>query len=131
MEELLNAMVQVAGFPLATLGSPCGLIRLIRHLLRRRESGHGTADNQIYRIAIYYTFLWLLGPMSHRFLDCLLSWTLTSCRLTHCIITPLIHSPAWSPMRPACSPATECLYARPSKWAIGNIVLEALPRRTH
>lgn len=33
--------------------------------------------------------------MSHWFLDCFLSWVLMSCSLNHCIITALIHSPAY------------------------------------
>ena len=66
------------------------VIGLICHL-QQKELGHGAVDNPIYRFAIYYTFLWLLGPLSHRFVDCLLSWVLMSCCLNHCIITALIH----------------------------------------
>lgn len=66
------------------------VIVLICHL-QQNELGHGAVDNPIYRFAIYYTFLWLLGPLSHRFVDRLLSWVLMSCCLNHCIITALIH----------------------------------------
>jgi len=67
-----------------------GMIGLICHL-QQKELGHGAVDNPIYRFAIYYKFLWLLGPLSHRFVDCLLSWVLMSCCLNHCIIAALIH----------------------------------------
>lgn len=60
-------------------------------ICKRKELGHGAVDNPIYRFAIYYKFLWLLGPLSHRFVDCLLSWVLMSCCLNHCIIAALIH----------------------------------------
>lgn len=66
------------------------MIGLICHL-QQKELGHGAVDNPIYRFAIYYKFLWLLGPLSHRFVDCLLSWVLMSCCLNHCIIAALIH----------------------------------------
>lgn len=67
-----------------------GMIGLICHL-QQKELGHGAMDNPIYCFDIYYKFLWLLGPLSHRFVDCLLSWVLMSCCLNHCIITTLIH----------------------------------------
>lgn len=83
-----------------------GLIGLICHL-QQKELGHGAADNPIYRFAIYYKFLWLLGPLSHRFVDCLLSWVLMSCCLNHCIITALIHFLAYPHTRSAGSPLLE------------------------
>lgn len=89
-------------FP-GSFGFFCGLIGLICHL-QQRELGHGAVDNPIYRFAIYYKFLWLLGPLSHRFLDCLLSWVLMSCCLNHCIITALIHFLAYPYTRSVGSP---------------------------
>lgn len=59
--------------------------------LKQKELGHRAMDNPIYQFAIYSIFLWLLGPLSHRFVDCLLSWVLMSSSLNHCIITALIH----------------------------------------
>lgn len=81
----------------------CGMIGLICHL-QQKELGHWAVDNPIYRFAIYYKFLWLLGPLSHRFLDCLLSWVLMSCCLNHCIITALIHFLAYPYTRSVGSP---------------------------
>lgn len=72
-----------------------GMIGLICHL-RQKEPGYAAVDNPIYRCAIYYKFLWLLGPLSHRFVDCLLSWVLMSCCLNHCIISALIHFHAYT-----------------------------------
>ena len=83
-----------------------GVIGLICHL-QQRELGHGAVDNPIYRFAIYYKFLWLLGPLSHRFVDCLLSWVLMSCCLNHCIITALIHFLACPHTRSVGSPLLE------------------------
>lgn len=81
-------------------------IGLICHL-RQKDLGHGAVDNPIYRFAVYYTFLWLLGPLSHRFVDCLLSWVLMSCCLNHCIITALIHFLAYPHTRSVDSPLLE------------------------
>ena len=83
-----------------------GMIGLICHS-RQKELGHGAVDNPIYRVAIYYKFLWLLGPLSHRFVDCLLSWVLMSCCLNHCIITALIHFLACPHTRSVGSPLLE------------------------
>lgn len=83
-----------------------GMIGLICHS-RQKELGHGAVDNPIYRFAIYYKFLWLLGPLSHRFVDCLLSWVLMSCCLNHCIITALIHFLACPHTRSVGSPLLE------------------------
>lgn len=83
-----------------------GMIGLICHL-QQKELGHGAVANPIYRFAIYYKFLWLLGPLSHRFVDCLLSWVLMSCCLNHCIITALIH-----------------FLAYPHTWSVGSPLLE-------
>lgn len=83
-----------------------GMIGLICHL-QQRELGHGAVDNPIYCFAIYYKFLWLLGPLSHRFVDCLLSWVLMSCCLNHCIITALIH-----------------FLAFPYTWSVGSPLLQ-------
>lgn len=83
-----------------------GMIGLICHL-KQKELGHGAVDNPIYRFAIYYKFLWLLGPLSHRFVDCLLSWVLMSCCLNHCIITALIHFLAYPHTRSVGSPLLE------------------------
>lgn len=74
----------------ASSGPFSGVIGLIC-LSKQRERGHEAMDNPIYGFAIYYKFLWLLGPLSHRFVDCLLSWVLMSCCLNHCIIAALIH----------------------------------------
>lgn len=82
------------------------MIGLICHL-QQKELGHGAVDNPIYRFAIYYKFLWLLGPLSHRFVDCLLSWVLMSCCLNHCIITALIHFLACPHTRSVGSPLLE------------------------
>lgn len=83
-----------------------GMIGLICHL-QQKELGHGAVDNPIYRFAIYYKFLWLLGPLSHRFVDCLLSWVLMSCCLNHCIITALIHFLVYPHTRSVGSPLLE------------------------
>lgn len=82
------------------------MIGLICHL-QQKELGHGAVDNPIYRFAIYYKFLWLLGPLSHRFVDCLLSWVLMSCCLNHCIITALIHFLACPHTRSVGSPVLQ------------------------
>lgn len=78
-----------------------GTIGLICHL-QQTALGHGAMDNPIYRFAIYYKFLWLLGPLSHWFVDCLLSWVLMSCCLNHCIIAALIHFLACPHSHSAC-----------------------------
>lgn len=101
------------------------MIGLICHL-QQKELGHGAVDNPIYRFAIYYKFLWLLGPLSHRFVDCLLSWVLMSCCLNHCIIATLIHFLAYPHTWSAGSPLLERdglqqLFRR----TISNIILEA------
>lgn len=110
------------------------MIGLICHL-QQKELGHGAVDNPIYRFAIYYKFLWLLGPLSHRFVDCLLSWVLMSCCLNHCIITALIHFLACPHTRSVGSPLLEkngLKHSSPSRqlvtssWKRG-VILRILP----
>lgn len=103
------------------------MIRLICHL-QQKDLGHGAMDNPIYRFAIFCKFLWLLGPLSHRFVDCLLSWALMSCCLNHCIITALIHFLACPHSHLVCGLATvrkEWYRAQLCVHTIRTIILES------
>lgn len=103
----LRLVTSTAGrFSPASLGSFLGMIGLIC-LLKQRERGREAMDNPIYGFAIYYKFLWLLGPLSHRFTDCLLSRVLMSFCLNHCIIAALIHFLGHPRSHPVCWFATK------------------------
>lgn len=94
--ELLQT---VSGVEPPTAGPFCPLLHSLLFLawldwfvfLEQRERGRQAVDNPIYGFAIYYKFAWLLGPLSHRSADGLLSWLLMSRCRAGCIIAGLIH----------------------------------------
>lgn len=125
--HLRRATSAAGPFCPASLGSFLGMIGLICPL-KQRECGCEATKDPVYGFAFYYKFLWLSGPLSHWFADCLLSWVLMSCCLNQCIITALIHFLGHPCSHPVCWFATKRKKngTRFSEQTVSTVILERM-----